>query len=163
MGGDSKSSFLFALSVPVVWPVKGKERAESGSPEGSSNKVGSEGASFPTVRAFAFMNAGSLGNSSYWTLSSLALANSKIPQKPAADDTVSSATISSITNGTTATASSTAAVVPSSSSPSSSSSNGPVSYQGRSIPFLGYLRASVGVGMSLSLSNTVRLEACYSL
>jgi hypothetical protein len=37
------------------------------------------------------------------------------------------------------------------------------SFQGKSMPFLGYLRASVGVGMSLSLSNVVRLEACYSL
>eukprot|EP01036_Dinobryon_divergens_P026227 gene26227-34848_t len=141
MGGDCKSAFLFALSVPVVWPLKGSDLPSS---------------SFPGLRAFAFVNAGSLGNSSYWTLSSLALANSEIPRKPVAEVSVQSTTVSTITTATatTTSSSSNAAVV---------STPTPPSFQGKSMPFLGFLRASVGVGMSLSLSNVVRLEACYSL
>ena len=154
MGGDCRSSFLFALSVPVVWPLRNKHHQSQADPSNG----------FPGLRAFAFVNAGSLGNSSYWTLSSLALANSKIPRKTAAAADngvpVQSTTVSTITTSTTTTTttSSNAAVVsPTTAAPSWSS------YQGKSIPFLGYLRASVGVGMSLSLSNAVRLEASYSL
>lgn len=65
LGGDSRSSFLAALSVPI--------------PLSSGAKSASGGAQ---LRAFVFLNGGSLGNSSYWKLSSVALNNKRQPVTP---------------------------------------------------------------------------------
>jgi len=110
MGGDSRSSFLAALSVPI--PLTSGAKSASGGAQ---------------LRAFVFVNGGSLGNSSYWKLSSVALANSRRLSE-----------------------------APPTAQPA-------VSLQGRAMPLFGYLRASTGAGLSLSLADSVRLELCYSV
>jgi outer membrane protein assembly factor BamA len=103
LGGDTKTSFLALLSVPVPIPVL----AET------------------SMRAFWFLNAGSLGNSNYWKMK----------------------VIESLRNQGTNTP----------------SSFGLSEIKGRSSPMFGYLRASIGSGLSVCLSNMIRIETTCSL
>jgi hypothetical protein len=93
LGGDTKSSFVALLSVPVPFPALAAA----------------------SMRAFAFANVGSLGNSDYWCMG-----------------------ISNAADGSSV-------------------------LKSKFIPLFGYIRASVGAGLSLSLGGVARVEATYSL
>jgi outer membrane protein assembly factor BamA len=105
LGGDTKTSFLALLSVPVPIPVLADT----------------------SMRAFWFLNAGSLGNSNYWKM--------KVIEKLRNQH----------------------------SGMNSSPSFGLSEIQGRTSPMFGYLRASIGSGLSICLSNMIRIETTCSL
>lgn len=98
MGGDTKSTFLAFLSVPIPIPALATT----------------------TLRAFWFVNAGSLGNSNYWKV--------RVLEKLKGGQTYQTSEL-----------------------------------KGRSSPLFGYMRASIGSGISMSFQNLLRLEATYSV
>lgn len=107
LGGDTRSSFLAALSVPIPLP--------SGNNDQEINSRQTQ------LRAFVFANAGSLGNLSSWSTHS-ASASSSIP----------------------------------------TGDNAGPDPEKKNSPFFGFVRASVGAGVSLAVADTVRVEASFS-
>ena len=160
LGGDTKCTGLVALSVPITWPFQNDDRKIDNNNSNNSKveQEEKEKSGFPRVRAFVFANAGSLGNSNYWRISSASLA---VSPPVALTSPLAATTTSTLTSSTStaATATSTSAVA----STTSSSTSSLTTFQGLSKPLFGYVRASVGCGVSADIADAVRVEVCYSL
>ena len=123
LGGDAKSNLFYTLSVPLKSPVPALAPF------------------MQQMRAFAFVNVGSLGNSDYWRVATFSASSNKT-ESPMLNSQQRRQSYEKELDGR---------------------KKKMVDMRSKRVPLFGYIRATMGAGLSVAVAESVRLEASCSV